>query len=267
MKSYRRCVQLLLFIPLKGRSCINRTLQRVNFYKYRQLSDEESLDYLLSNKNVGIVRFGNSELSYAAGSRKDNQKQNRVLREKLTSILKHHHKAVSYVVGFPLDATILVENSSRTVKRSIWDRAPRMVVQAFAKTDYIYLSQFLFRLKNVITSDREKYLNKLRELFANRDIIYVGPEVGRNSSIWGSIKPTVVINIPENNAFDFYEKILKEVKKEARKVDDPLVLVVAGITGTALSADLNETGITTYDLGQLSRHVRESIHEESVGFS
>lgn len=267
MKLYRRVAQFFRFRNLKVRSYVNRTFQRMGIYKYRQLSDEESLDYLLLNKNVGIVRFGNSELSYVAGLRKDNQKQDNFLRKRLVYILKQHPKKASYVVGFPLDATILSGGSSRKVRNSLWDKAPRIVVQVFARTDYVYLSPFLFRLKNVVVSDKERYLKKLEKLFEDRNIIYVGPSTGRNSRIWDGINPKVVIDIPESDAFDLYEKVKNKVAEEALKFHDPLVLVVAGITATVLSAELNELGVTTYDLGQVSRHVEAIMNANPSGSS
>lgn len=260
MRLYRRGRQFVRFTVLKMRSNLNEMLQRIGVYKYKQLSDEESVDFLLNNKEVGIVRFGNSELSYVAGCEKDNQVQNVQLRKKLVDILENHPSKTSYEVGLPLDATILSGTSKRKVRRSIWDRAPRVVVQIYAKRDYEYLSAFLFRLLNVASDDKNKYVEKLKTLFEGRDIIYVGPNTGRNADIWNGIRPKEIVSIPEANAFDIFDEIKNIVTEKAQNYEKPLVLVVAGITATALSAELNENGITTYDLGQITRHVKACIN-------
>lgn len=254
MRVYARAVRFFRLRALKLRVSYDRIFQGTGLYEYRQLSDDESLDFLLKNRNIGIVRFGNSELTYAAGGLKDNQKQNASLRRKLVHILKAHHEMKSYAVGLPLDATIMSHASSRKVTQSIWKGTPKDVVQLYAKKDYVYLSPFLFRLRDVVTADMQQYINKLRALFADRDIIYVGPKSGRNSDIWDGIQPKRIIYVPESNAYDLFDQIKEEVKQEAIQFDCPLVLIVAGITATALSAELNEFGLPTYDLGQLSRH-------------
>lgn len=232
--------------------------QKIGLREYQQLSDDETIDFLLKNKNVGIVRFGNSELSYIAGNDIKHQVQDERLRSKLVYILQNHSAIKSYRVGLPLDATILFGTSNRRIVESLWSSTPRHVVQIYAKNKYVYLSPFVFRLKNVVTEDKKKYINYLAALFDGRDVIYVGPSAGRNSQVWNKIVVKEFISIPEKNAFNIFDEIKLDVTRRSQKYTNPLVLIVAGITATALSSELNESGILAYDLGQMTRHIKET---------
>lgn len=57
------------------------------------------------------------------------------------------------------------------------------------------------------------------------------------------------IRTPTQNAYDEYERLLKEIRKNITNFNNPIVVLSCGITATALAAEVNEWGITAYDVG------------------
>lgn len=218
------------------------------------MNDEETLDYLLSS-GKGIVRYGNSELSYMAGLNVKTQKQNKYLRQKLIKIIEGQGFDDPYIIGYPIDMIDNKYSVGRSDINKAWGLRVKLSGNAFVKNGGVYYSPFVFRMKDVLSQDIFLYSLKLASLFHNKDIIYVGPKTGKNCEPPSGIEYKSIINIPESNCFSYYHDIYQKVINESKEYSNPLVLLVAGITATALSYDLNNVGIKTYDLGQMARHL------------
>ena len=101
--------------------------------------------------------------------------------------------------------------------------------------------------------DMEGYIRLIKSLFDRQEIIYVGPLEGKNSKIPDFIIPSEILRIPENNAFEKYDSIVRQIKKLCLNYKNPLVVIVGGTTASAISYELNMSDITCYDFGQYDR--------------
>jgi len=218
----------------------------------------------------GIVRFGNSELSFLAGRSIKHQNFDYKLASKLTEILVESRKSSregNYILCLPLELTLKYsdinfedwQDKPSEIKK-IWRGIPRVILPLFLNKNKTYGSPFLFRIKDT-RNDQENFLliEKTHELFSTHDVIYVGPEDDKNKKYEDFLEPKKFIKIPSKNAFSNYDKILRDVKIFEKKFNNPLIVIVAGITGTVLSAELNNLGIFSIDFGQGFRHFRTTL--------
>lgn len=221
------------------------------FASYNQLSDQETLQALIDSE-LGLVRLGNSELAFLSGHSIKHQQYESVLRRKLMALLTSPSER--YLLALPVDTTLKPGLNGRKFDPKVWGFTTRYVMRSIIRSR-CYGSPFVFRMKDVVEHEREWCKENLPRLFSNYDVIYVGPRAGKNKEIWGGIKPRKKIYIPEVNAFDNYDTLFRELLVSAKRLDNPLVVVVGGITASVLAGELSLQGVRSIDLGQMSRHM------------
>ncbi len=215
------------------------------------MSDEEVLLYLKNNKK-GIVRYGSGENGYLVGYPRPHQKHDKRLEKKTKDILKNWKKDLNennYLLTLPLDSVLGVNWEERNLQGKVWRGVMSYSLLPFLKKNHVYGSPFCFRLKDAIYKNKERYVSLIKDLFKDKDIIYVGPE----KEFEVMFEPVEFIKIPPKDVFDRYEELKNEIKEKAKKYNDPLVVITAGVAATALSAELNDEGILTYDAGSIFR--------------
>lgn len=219
------------------------------------LSDRETLLFLKKNPKVGIIRNGNSELGLMVGNSPKTQEYNKALRDRLVNNCKNYNSTTikKYLLALPLDSLF----SSYKKKRGIPDWYPggaaSLAMRFLVKQNQLYASPYCFRIIEVLDENMDDYLKLVESLFNGRDVIYIGPLQGKNPDIPAFLKPKEIIKIPEKNAFEKFDEILKEITNRSKNYKNPLVVLVGGTTASALSYELNMSNITCYDFGQFNR--------------
>ncbi|RKD98049.1 GT-D fold domain-containing glycosyltransferase [Halopiger aswanensis] len=215
------------------------------------LSEWETLQYLEAN-DVGIARFGDGELTYLLGKNTSHDPQYPPLRKKVRQVLSTYSNDTStnqYLVTLPIDVTLGDYYSKHNTDPSAWSYDKRYAMIPFLKKGVPYGSQFCFR-KGEVAHNVGEYKEKLIQLFSEKDLLYV-TDKNRFSE---DIEISEVIEIPpesEIDAFYIYDNIKERAIKAYERHHNPLILISAGVTATALSAELNAEGYRTYDIGKL----------------
>ena len=160
-------------------------------------------------------------------------------------------------------ARMLGYNPKRNIPKWYPGLASRFAMRFLVKKSQKYGSAFCFRITEVIDNDMEDYLKLIESLFTDRKVIYVGPIKGKNSEIPEFLKPLEFLQIPEKNAFEKFQQILKEIKELCEKYNNPLVVIVGGTTASAISYELNISNITCYDFGQYFRLYKKFLNSEN----
>ena len=217
----------------------NKLIKPYQIINKNFLTDRQTILHLKNNPKVGIIRNGNSELGLIVGNSPRTQKYNKELKNKLIKICRSYtsFQMKKYLLALPLDS--LVKDHDSYFKRNIpkWypGTASRWAMRFLVKSNQIYASPFCFRIFNVIDDDIDGYIKLIKSLFIDRKIIYVGPLEGKNPDIPDFISPAAIIKIPEKNAFEKFDFILSQIKDLCKKFKDPLVILVGGITASAIS--------------------------------
>ncbi len=243
----------------------NKWTNPYNLLDKNIFTDRETLLHLKKNPNVGIIRYGNSELGLIVGNSPRTQKYNKKLRNILIHICRNYNSNTmkKYILTLPLESLVAGHNNAiRRIPNWYPGLASRWAMRFLAKKSQMYGSPFCFRILNVDDNDMEHYLRLIKSLFIKRKIIYVGPMQGKNPDIPEFITPLEILKIPEKNAFEKFDIIIKQIKKLCANYVNPLVIIVGGTTACAISYELNMSNITCYDFGQYNRLYKKYLQNK-----
>lgn len=221
------------------------------YHNFNFLSDIETIKHIIQN-DVGVVRYGDGESVYLHGYPRSFEKYDPHLRSKIENILQRYDEYTmknEYILSVPLGK---IYDQIDRPSTSQWTGMAKYGIRPYISPNQVYGSPFCFRINNVVTHSRREYTKEVSQLFKNREIIVVADK-DRYSSY---IDANEFVKIPSENCYEKYGEIKSEVEDLAENYSSSvLVLVTAGVTATALSADLNNIGIRTYDVGKLFRHL------------
>lgn len=215
------------------------------------LSEYETLQYLEAN-DVGIARFGDGELAYLLGGSTSHDPQYPPLRRKVRRVLETYDNDIAndqYLVTLPIDVTLGNSYDRHDAAPSAWSYDKKYAMVPFLQKGVPYGSQYCFRAGEV-AHDETEYKRKLTRLLSERNLLYV---TDRNR-FGEDIEVSEVVEIPpesEIDAFHLYDDIKERAIEAYERYPEPLILISAGVTATALSAELNAEGYRTYDIGKL----------------
>jgi hypothetical protein len=205
----------------------------------------------LQDHDVGISRYGDGELAYLFGGGTTHEKNYTELSRKIRENLENYGKDVienTCLIALPISLTLGQQFKKRNASRDYWQSYKKYSMMPFLKKDAVYGSPFCFRIDTIDHCDRRGHLVAIKSLFEDKNVIYVSDN--RDLS---RVTIDEHIEIPSEDAYKHYDAIVHEIKEVAKKYDNELVLVTAGVTATAISFELNERGILTYDIGKLYR--------------
>jgi hypothetical protein len=120
--------------------------------------------------------------------------------------------------------------------------------------DKTYSDATIF-LKSTNYDDNSYYFNKLKEIWNNKNVIFVTSLVGRldiEHNLFDNIANKEVISVPEENAFAEYDRIYSECLKKSKS---NLFLLSAGFTATLLAHDLAKQGYQAIDIGHITHNL------------
>lgn len=207
----------------------------------RVYSSEETIEYILKNK-CSIARFGDGELGLMYGRSINFQDYTKELGEKLKNI-KTNDKCLVCVPNLfrgALDKDIFTKEDYYFWKKSgliyggLWRKS-------FGKMEPLgdaLISRFYMRLKD--KSGVGSYVEKLKELWQDRDIVFVegkNSRLGVGNDLFDNAKSVKRILAPEKNAYKKYDEIVDSIKRNANKSD--LIILALGPTASILAFELS----------------------------
>jgi len=221
-------------------------------YKFKILSDEETLKKILINK-VSIARFGDGEFNGVLGKKLAGfQDRNLLLERRLREILSSNNSYL--MIGIPR-GLIDVSEYSRQVKK-FWRiysfKNRKKLFPHFGNGTFVNSS---FTRPYI---DYENY-NKVKERFdtikkiwdSRKIVIVEGTKTkfGVGNDLINNAIEVRRILCPPKNAFDSYDEIYEAIIKNVSV--NELVLISLGPTATILSYDLAKVGYQSIDIGHL----------------
>lgn len=212
---------------------------------------EETISRIIEN-NASIARYGDGELNIIKGQSIPFQEYNSELGKKMEQILKLRDErflvCLPEIFGnlnfFKDDAKTYWKRNIRK-NRKIWNKYLNYQKQYYNA----YISRFYYGFKD--KSHCERIIERLRQIWKNRDLIIVEGEksrLGVGNDLFDGAKSIKRVLCPTTNAFAVYDKIIDSVKVFDKK---SLVLLALGPTATAMAYDLYELGYQTLDIGHI----------------
>lgn len=206
----------------------------------------------LIKTNKSICRFGDGEFSLIFGESIPFQNYSQNLENRLKEVLSSKNE--NLMVGIPnifgsLEDIRLKKTKNFWRKYVVYNREKLYSYLNLSKKYYdAMVSRPYF---NVAGGDRKQKFDEYKEVWADKDIVFVegeGSRLGFGNDLFSNVKSIQRILCPSKNAFDKYDEILKtclEIGKEK------LFILALGPTATVLAYDLTQNGYRALDLGHL----------------
>ena len=216
-------------------------------------SIDDTLDKLLTGK-VSMSRFGDGEYKVIKGIGNAFQKPSKALAKRLRQIIRQNGQFSDYIVcipNIPNGYNLLNDEA-----RNFWISFMRDHGYGWYKLlnfNSMYYNAHVTRLYyDWISKDKcGEWFEKIKKVWHNQDIVIIEGEksrLGVGNNLFDGSKSIARILAPSNNAFDYYEEILDEAKKQSK---NKLILLALGQTATVLAFDLYKEGYWVIDIGHI----------------
>ncbi len=211
----------------------------------------ETLEELI-NTNKSMSRFGDGEFNLIWGENLPFQKYDEELAEKLKEVLLNKNENV--MVGIPdIFGNLKQYNKDAQAFWRCYIVSNRLKIEKILNLSSQYTDAATTR-PYMNLNDKTKvgeYFCEYKKVWNRKDIIFVegeGSRLGYGNDLFTNADTIQRIICPATNAFDKYEEILKECKKQPK---DKLFILALGPTATVLAYDLAQLGYRALDLGHI----------------
>lgn len=217
--------------------------------KIKILGIEESLKKIKEEKK-SICRFGDGELDIILGGKIGFQRYDKKLAKMLSEILSE--KQDFCLVGVP-DAINNFNNITEE-SRQFWINnmiRVRDIWLRYLNEDMEYCTANITRLyiRYQDRSNCNKYFSMLKDIWKDKDVVICEGEqtrMGVGNDLLSECKSIKRVICPSENAFEKYEEILQQLKKENK---NNIILIALGPTATILAYNLAKDGYQALDVG------------------
>lgn len=219
--------------------------------KPKVMNTSKTLDYIIKNK-VSVARYGDGEFKWIMNNNENSFQDNSLeLAQRLHEVLISDNENI----------IICIPDVFKSVKQYVPYNADswRLLIgkygfkwMKFINENKIYYDANITRpyIDRANKNASLSYFKKLKNFWNNRNVILVEGDqtrFGVGNDLLKGAKSIRRIICPNNNAFNFYSKILKQIQYYS-SVDD-LILIALGPTATILAFDLSALGYQAIDIG------------------
>lgn len=219
---------------------------------YNVMSITDTIDAIVTGK-LSVSRYGDGEIFMMANQMNDSfQTYDAFLADKLIHILKNPIE--NHLVCLPDIFDDLTKYNSLAMKWfDYFLTRKKYLYYRYFDTDYAYGNAFITRcyMDLIDKSESKKYFNSLKNIWDNRDIVFIEGEfsrLGYGNDLFDNAKSIRRILAPAKNAYVVYDKIVEEASKLDKNC---LILIALGATATCLAYDLTKLGFQAVDCGHV----------------
>lgn len=208
----------------------------------------------IANEGYSIARFGDGELGYINKIGLYFQDYNEKIALRLLEVLNSNEEKL--LIGVPLALNSeFCQNYIGYAKDywTVWTRKNKFKILKLLKKNKKYgsaqISRFYLDYKD--KSHVAEYVEVLKKIWNDKELVIIEGEksrLGVGNDLFDGAKKIERILCPAENAFDKYNEILEEVKKNSK---EKLIILALGPTATILSYDLHKLGYQTVDIGHV----------------
>lgn len=234
---------------------IRRDKEKMAFIRHLSiLSAEDTIDFIIKNR-CNVSRFGDGEFYVASGASNGFQKPDKRLSQMLRDTLTTSNKKLLLCLPISLTTVSGLTLHSRLFITEFIHNHLKDAVMPYVSLDKRYgdslFSRFYMSKSNKSNRRLRAYVDKLKSIWANQDVLLVEGEFSRNgvgNDLFDNAKSLERILCPAKDAFDRYDDILSSIRLHGK---GKLVLMALGMTATVLAKDLLDDGIWAIDLGHI----------------
>lgn len=215
------------------------------------MSIDNTINKIIDDK-LSISRYGDGEFKLANGIDISFQKSDIALQNKLKSILKlREDKFLVCIPDIFEDLNLYIEEPRKYW--SIHINKYRAKWYKLLNRSNVYGNSFISRCYYQFKdkSHCKSIFKALKRIWDRRQVVLIEggkSRLGIGNDLFDNVASIERILVPEINAYDKYDEILKEAKKIDKK---KLILLAAGPTATVLAYDLYKSGYQAIDIGHV----------------
>ena len=207
-------------------------------------------------ENKSMVRFGDGEFAVMAGvNRQKFQRANPKLADRLMEVLQSDNQDVLLCIPNIYGDLSSYNAECRYNIRAYLTEEVRKQHYQWIDMDKVYYDAYVTRpyasyIDNMTGAPGLRF-DEIKRIWDGRELLIVEGEksrLGVGNDLFACAKSIVRILGPAENAFDRYEDLLTEVKKQEK---NKLVLIALGATATVLAYDLACMGYQALDIGHI----------------
>lgn len=237
--------------------CIYEFEENKKLFKKLKLAEREETLEMLKTDPKSLVRFGDYDIDTMEGRDTEYQTYDPLLAARLKKILneRHDNYYVAINQSYFQSAFRYPERQHRFYRERGSKLRKCFLRECNPETLYLDSTCFGAYFRFGDDYDFDKYYAYIRSLFKDKNIILVagkGVFEKLTYDVFSLAKSKVIIHGPNINAFNEYEKILKDVINVADK-ENSFICVILGQTAKVLVADLADRGYLAWDVGHLAK--------------
>ena len=230
---------------------------QMNEFWYPKIVDREATVEKIVSEGVSMARFGDGEFSIINGNTRHRFQTTDIVKlgSRLKEVLDSDNPKM--LIGIANNYGNLErysEQSKHEIRRYL-NREVRKQHLSLLKKDCIYYDAYITRpyvmYEDSMTEAPGKRFNNLKRIWDKRKCVFVEgcmTGLGVGNDLFDNTEDIKRILVPAENAFDRYDEILAECKKQDM---DVLFLIAAGPTATVLAYDLCNAGYQAIDIGHI----------------
>ena len=220
---------------------------------FKIASPDETIDKIVNDK-CSISRFGDGEFDMICGVGMKYQKYNKELAKRLKQVLDSDEQGLLIGINNVID--LEYSEKYNDFANNFWkgwlhDNKFKLL-KLLSKNKQYYSSNITrFYIDYKDKSWVGEYVNNLRRIWANQDVVTVEGEYSRlgvGNDLFDNMKSIQRIICPSENAFEIYDKILNEILKVDK---NKMIMLALGPTATVLAYDLYKAGYRAIDIGHV----------------
>ncbi len=220
---------------------------------FKIASPDETIDKIVNDK-CSISRFGDGEFDMICGVGMKYQKYNKELAKRLKQVLDSDEQGLLIGINNVID--LEYSEKYNDFANNFWkgwlhDNKFKLL-KLLSKNKQYYSSNITrFYIDYKDKSWVGEYVNNLRRIWANQDVVIVEGEYSRlgvGNDLFDNMKSIQRIICPSENAFEIYDKILNEILKVDK---NKMIMLALGPTATVLAHDLYKAGYRAIDIGHV----------------
>ena len=220
---------------------------------YNIKSSLETVEKIVKDR-CSIARFGDGELAFINKVGLYFQEYDDKIAKKLDMIL--HSNEEKLLIGVPLALNYTFIDNYIGYADEYWRNwivKNKFKMLKMIKKQRPYYSAQISRFY-LDYKDKEsvpKYVEALKKIWDDRDVVIIEGEksrLGAGNDLFDNMRSLQRILGPAENAFEKYDEIMAEVKKQPK---DKLIILALGPTATLLAYDLYKEGYQAVDIGHV----------------
>ncbi|MGP1436128.1 MAG: SP_1767 family glycosyltransferase [Phocaeicola sp.] len=211
----------------------------------------ETLEYIRDHK-CSVVRYGDGEFKLMFGIKTAFQHVDVRLSKNLSKILKSKNSSIIICIQPMFKSLSKYKEDEQQYWRNynILNRKKNLSQLDLSKTYYdSFISRCYMPYKDKSIADKCFILWK--QIWNSKDLLIIEGEktrLGVGNDLFNNAKSIQRILCPNENAFDYYDQLLKTAQKFSKNY---LILLAVGPTATVLAYELGKLGYWAIDIGHL----------------